>query len=88
MLNRQGCLRQPCKSPQKKAPFDSEELGDDTVLSDVGIDPLLGLMIASRFRDELAMDIDAATLHEFDTIKGLKKRSSWSALMMSSQKIT
>lgn len=52
--------------------IDMEELGDNTVLSDVGIDSLLGLMIASRFRDELAMDIDAATLHGFNTIKGLK----------------
>lgn len=50
----------------------TEELGDDIILSDVGIDSLLGLMISSRFRDELAMDIDATTLHGLDTIKGLK----------------
>lgn len=50
----------------------TEELGDDIILSDVGIDSLLGLMIASRFRDELAMNIDATTLHGFYTIKGLK----------------
>ena len=50
----------------------TEELGDDIILSDVGIDSLLGLMIASRFRDELAMDIDATTLHGLYTIKGLK----------------
>lgn len=49
-----------------------EELGDDTVLADVGIDSLLGLMIASRFRDELSVDVDAATLHGLSTIKGLK----------------
>ena len=50
----------------------TEELGDDIILSDVGIDSLLGLMIASRLRDELAMDIDATTLHGLYTIKGLK----------------
>ena len=49
-----------------------EDLGDDSVLSDVGIDSLLGLMISSRFRDELAVDIDSTVLHGLATIKGLK----------------
>ena len=50
----------------------SEELGNDSVLSDVGIDSLLGLMISSRFRDELDVNIDSAVLLGLATIKELK----------------
>ena len=50
----------------------SEELVDGAVLSDVGIDSLLGLMISSRFKDEITIDIDSSTLHDFHTIGGLK----------------
>ena len=49
-----------------------EELVDGAVLSDIGIDSLLGLMISSRFRDEIAVDIDSSTLHSSHTIGGLK----------------
>lgn len=49
-----------------------EELVDSAILNDVGIDSLLGLMISSRFRDEIAVDIDSSTLHSLDTIGGLK----------------
>ena len=50
----------------------SEELVDGAVLSDVGIDSLLGLMISSRFQDEISIDIDSSTLHSLHTIGGLK----------------
>ena len=50
----------------------SEELVDGAVLSDVGIDSLLGLMISSRFQDELSIDIDSSTLHSLHTIGGLR----------------
>ena len=50
----------------------SEELVDVAVLSDVGIDSLLGLMITSRFRDEIAVEMDSSTLHSLQTIGGLK----------------
>ena len=50
----------------------SEELVDGAVLSDVGIDSLLGLMISSRFQDEITIDIDSSTLHSLHTIGGLK----------------
>lgn len=50
----------------------SEELTDSSVLADVGIDSLLSLMISSRFRDELAVDIDSAVFHDLPTIKELK----------------
>ena len=67
-----GLFKRALQVISEESGIDSEELGDDTVLDEVGIDSLLGLMIASRFQDELAVDIDAATLHGFDTIKGLK----------------
>ena len=50
----------------------SEELTDITVLADVGIDSLLSLMVASRFKDELALDFEASMFHDLDTIKDLK----------------
>ena len=50
----------------------SEELVDGAVLSDVGIDSLLGLTISSRFQDEITIDIDSSTLHSLHTIGGLK----------------
>ena len=67
-----GLFKRALQVISEESGIDSEELGDDIVLSDIGIDSLLGLMIASRFRNELVMDIDAAMLHGFDTIKGLK----------------
>lgn len=50
----------------------NEELADSSVLADVGIDSLLSLMISSRFRDELAVDIDSAVFYDLSTIKELK----------------
>ena len=50
----------------------SEELTDITVLTDVGIDSLLSLMISSRFKDELALDFEASVFHDLDTIRDLK----------------
>ena len=50
----------------------NEELTDTTVLADVGIDSLLSLMIASRFKDELALDFEASTFNHLDTIQELK----------------
>lgn len=50
----------------------NEELTDSSVLADVGIDSLLSLMISSRFRDELAVDIDSALFYDLSTIKELK----------------
>lgn len=50
----------------------TEELVDDSVLCDIGIDSLLGLMISSRFRDELAVDIDSAILLGLATIGEMK----------------
>jgi acyl carrier protein/pimeloyl-ACP methyl ester carboxylesterase len=50
----------------------NEELTDSSVLADVGIDSLLSLMISSRFRDELAVEIDSAAFCDLPTIKELK----------------
>lgn len=50
----------------------SEELTDSSVLADVGIDSLLSLMISSRFRDELAVEIESTVFYDLLTIKELK----------------
>ena len=42
-----------------------EELVDGAVLSDVGIDLLLGLMISSRFQDKISIGIDSSALQDF-----------------------
>lgn len=60
------------KIVSEESGIDTEDLIDDAVLGDIGIDSLLGLMIASRFRDEIRTDIDSSTLHDLSTIKGLK----------------
>ena len=49
-----------------------EELTDDTVLADSGIDSLLSLMITSRFRDELDVELDSSAFSELEKIKDLK----------------
>ena len=49
-----------------------EELTDSSVLADVGIDSLLSLMISSRFRDELALDVESTVFVDLPTIKELK----------------
>ncbi|KAL8717163.1 MAG: hypothetical protein Q9225_005573 [Loekoesia sp. 1 TL-2023] len=56
----------------EESEIDTEDLTDDAVLGDIGIDSLLGLMISSRFRDEIGVDIDSSTLHGLSTVKGLK----------------
>lgn len=48
------------------------ELTDSTQLSEVGIDSLLSLVVGSRFRDDLSLDMESATLIDFVTIKDLK----------------
>ncbi len=50
----------------------SEELTDISVLADVGIDSLLSLMISSRFRDELDLEIDSTLFSGLPTVKDLK----------------
>lgn len=50
-----------------------DELTDDTNFADSGVDSLLSLVIVSRFRDELAIDIQHETLFlEFPTVADLR----------------
>lgn len=48
------------------------ELTDTSILADMGVDSLLTLLIASRFKDELGVDIDLTTFGTLPTIKHLK----------------
>lgn len=50
-----------------------EDLGDDVVLADIGVDSLLALVIGSRIRDEMSVDLDVETmLVAFPSVKALK----------------
>ncbi|OXV11266.1 hypothetical protein Egran_00973 [Elaphomyces granulatus] len=52
-----------------------EDLGDDVVLANIGVDSLLALVIGSRIRDEMSVDLDVETmLVAFPTVKDLKSR--------------
>ncbi|KAL6705696.1 hypothetical protein ACN47E_006485 [Coniothyrium glycines] len=48
------------------------ELTDDTRFEDVGVDSLLGLMVSSRIRDELDIDIDSNCFLEVSTVGKFK----------------
>lgn len=51
-----------------------EDLTDDTVFADAGVDSLLSLVIVSRFRDELGLDIQhESLLLECPTVGELKR---------------
>ncbi|KAL2170142.1 hypothetical protein VTG60DRAFT_5164 [Thermothelomyces hinnuleus] len=53
---------------------DVKDLTDDTSFADAGIDSLLSLVIASRFRDELELDISHESLFlECPTVEELRK---------------
>ncbi len=51
------------------------ELTDDTVFSDIGVDSLLSMVIASRFREEIGidLDIDFSLFVDLPTVQDLKK---------------
>ena len=48
------------------------EMKDDDFLGDLGIDSLLVLVIASRFREELNLDLASSFLMEVNTIGGIR----------------
>jgi thioester reductase-like protein/acyl carrier protein len=51
----------------------AEDLTDDTIFADAGVDSLLSLVIVSRFRDELELDIPQESLFlECPTVADLK----------------
>ena len=52
---------------------DQADLTDDVAFADVGVDSLLSLVIGSRFRDELSMDLEPENLFtQCPTVKELK----------------
>ncbi|KAF2229690.1 conidial pigment polyketide synthase PksP/Alb1 [Viridothelium virens] len=67
------------EATQKVLAIISEESGiaeddftDDTVLADSGIDSLLSLMIVSRLREEINVNIDDSAWSALETVKDLK----------------
>ena len=49
-----------------------EDITDESCLPDIGIDSLLCMVISSRFRDELGIDLQSTAMMEFDTIESMK----------------
>lgn len=49
------------------------ELSDDLVFADYGVDSLLSLTIAGKFREELEIDIDSSVFMDHPTIKDFKR---------------
>ena len=56
--------------------IDRLEMTDSSILSEMGIDSLLILIISSRFIEELELDLDSAQLATIPTIKDLKQALS------------
>ncbi|PPJ51023.1 hypothetical protein CBER1_07830 [Cercospora berteroae] len=57
------------------------DLGDDTVFADAGIDSLMGLTISARFKEELDLDLDFNSLfYKYPAVKDLKKLPGESGL--------
>ncbi|KAI9744716.1 MAG: hypothetical protein M1818_001641 [Claussenomyces sp. TS43310] len=52
-----------------------QELTDDSNFADIGVDSLLSMVIASRFREELGLDLEAdfSIFTDLPTVKGLKQ---------------
>ncbi|KAF2464727.1 polyketide synthetase [Lindgomyces ingoldianus] len=51
-----------------------DQLSDDTSLAELGVDSLLSLMIGSRLRDELDIDVDTySVLSSLDSVRALRE---------------
>ncbi|PNS21559.1 beta-ketoacyl-acyl-carrier-protein synthase II [Sphaceloma murrayae] len=48
------------------------ELTDDSRFDDIGVDSLLSLMVSSRIRDDLGIDLDSAVFMEVSTVGNFK----------------
>ncbi|KAH5277151.1 non-reducing polyketide synthase elcA-like protein [Parastagonospora nodorum] len=51
---------------------EAADLTDDTSFDDIGVDSLLGIMVSSRIRDELGIDVDSAAFLEVRTVGSFK----------------
>ncbi|KAF4633958.1 hypothetical protein G7Y89_g4156 [Cudoniella acicularis] len=63
----------------KEAEMDISELQDECVFSEIGIDSLLSLTIAGKFREELNLDVPGDIFLQYPTVKALKAHLSASA---------
>ena len=68
-----GAVTEALRIVSEESGVEEEELTDDTIFADVGIDSLLSLVITSRFREELNMDMDTDDFFtRYATVKELK----------------
>lgn len=67
------------------------DLTDSTQLSDVGIDSLMSLVVGSRYREDLNIDMETSTLIDYVTVKDLKdfvRRSAQDDIELSESVLT
>ena len=55
-----------------EAEMDLAELQDECVFADIGIDSLLSLTIAGKFREDLSLDVPGDLFLKFPTVKAMK----------------
>lgn len=69
-----SALKSALKIISEESGVAEEELTDDTVFSDIGIDSLLSLVITSRFREELNIELELEEFFiRYATVKDLKQ---------------
>ena len=82
-------VRQALAIIAEEAMVSIEELKADLVLTDIGVDSLLTLVIAGRFREEIESDVDLGTvLDEALTIADLKQRLGYDGVSTPSESST
>lgn len=70
--SKSGLFNAAIETISKESGIAPSELTDDCAFDDIGMDSLLCLMVTSRLRDELGVDIDSAKFLDLRTVSGLK----------------
>lgn len=68
-----GLFATAMKTISEESGIAPSELTDDCAFDDIGMDSLLCLMVSSRLRDELGVDIDSAKFLDLRTVSGLRE---------------
>jgi acyl carrier protein/surfactin synthase thioesterase subunit len=67
-----SCWAAAVKIIEEESGIDAKELTNDTAWSDIGVDSLLSLVISSRFKEELSVDIDSSDFLIMPTVGEVK----------------
>lgn len=71
--SKSGLFDAAIETISKESGIAPNELTDDCAFDDIGMDSLLCLMVSSRLRDELGVDIDSAKFLDLRTVAGLRE---------------